>query len=96
MALSQSERNQSASYRVQIERFRQDLQSLKDNKKRTSESYSNMIKSTNDPNSKRSYRQSKINAVNNITNSIENVEAKFYLESLKQENKKKIKGIIYF
>lgn len=71
MALSQSERNQIASYRVQIERYRQDLQSLKDNKKRTSESYSNRIKSTNDPNSKRSYRQSKINEINNITNSIE-------------------------
>jgi hypothetical protein len=71
MALSQSERNQIASYRVQIERFRQDLQSLKDNKKRTSESYSNMIKSTNDPNSKRSHRQSKINAINHLMNSIE-------------------------
>ena len=71
MALSQSEKNQIASYKVQIEWYRKDLHNLKENKKRTSESYSNMIKSTSDSNSKRSFRQSKINAINNINNSIE-------------------------
>jgi hypothetical protein len=88
MALSQSQRNQIASYKIQIEGYRKDLQSLRDNKKRTSEMYANMIKGTNDPNSKRSYRQSKINAINNIVNSIESKKrdierVKNYIKSIR-------------
>lgn len=71
MPLTQSQRNQIASYKVQIEGYRKDLQRLKEDKKSKSEYYANMIKNTNDPNSKRSYRQSKIGAINNIVNSME-------------------------
>ena len=34
MALTQSQRNQIASYKVQIEGYRKDLQNLKDQKKK--------------------------------------------------------------
>jgi hypothetical protein len=71
MALTQSQRNQIASYKIQIEGYRKSLQNLKDQKKRTSEDYAYKIKNANDPNSKRSYRQSKINAINTIVNNIE-------------------------
>lgn len=71
MPLSQSQRNQIASYKIQIEGYRKDLQRLKDEKKRKSEYYASQIKNTKDPNSKRSYRQSKINAINSIVNQME-------------------------
>lgn len=71
MPLSESQRNQIASYKIQIERYRQDLQRLKDDKKKKSEYYANAIKGTKDPNSKRSYRQSKITAVNTLVNQME-------------------------
>lgn len=71
MPLTQSQRNQIANYKVRIESVRKDLQNLKDDKKRKSEHYANLIKNTKDPNSKRSYRQSKINAINSIVNQIE-------------------------
>ena len=71
MPLTTTQRNQIASYKVQIESYRKDLQRLKDEKKRKSEYYGNMIKGTKDPNSKRSYRQSKIQAMNTLVNSIE-------------------------
>jgi hypothetical protein len=89
MPLTQSQRNQIASYKVQIEGYRKDLQRLKDDKKSKSEYYANMIKNTRDPNSKRSYRQSKINTINNIVNSIEakkrDIERlKGYIKSIKK------------
>lgn len=71
MALTESQRNQIAFYKNQIEGYRKDLQNLKDQKKRTSDNYSYNIKSTKDPNSKRSFRQSKISSNNNYTNQIE-------------------------
>jgi chromosome segregation ATPase len=71
MALTQSQRNQIASYKIQIEGYRKNLQTLKDQKKRTSEDYANRIKNTKDANSKRSYIQSKISALNTIVNNIE-------------------------
>ena len=71
MPLSESERNRIASYKIEIERYRKDLHSLKEQKKQKAASYANMIKSTNDPNSKRSYRQSKISAINSLVNQIE-------------------------
>ena len=71
MPLNQSQRNQIASYKIQIEGYRKNLQTLKDQKKRTSEDYANRIKNTKDANSKRSYPQSKINALNTIVNNIE-------------------------
>jgi hypothetical protein len=71
MPLTQSQRNSIASYKVQIEGYRKDLQRLKDDKKSKSEYYATMIKNTKDANSKRSYRQSKINSINSIVNQIE-------------------------
>ena len=50
MALTQSQRGQIASYKIQIEGYRKNLQTLKDQKKRTSEDYANRIKNTKDPN----------------------------------------------
>lgn len=89
MALTQSQRNQIASYKVQIEGYRKDLQNLKDQKKRTADNYSNNIKNTKDPNTKRSYKQSKITAVNNYVNQIES--KKKQIEYVKN-NIKSIKG----
>jgi hypothetical protein len=84
MPLSQSQRNQITSYKIQIEGYRKDLQRLKDDKKSKSEYYANMIKNTKDQNSKRSYRQSKISAINNFVNSIES----------KKKDIERIKGYI--
>jgi hypothetical protein len=72
MPLTPSQRSQIASYKIQIESLRKDLQNLKDDKKRKSEYYANAIKNTKDANSKRSYRQSKISAVTTIANQIDN------------------------
>jgi hypothetical protein len=88
MALTPSQRNQIASYKIQIEGYRKDLQRYKDDKKKKSEYYANMIKNTKDPNSKRSYRQSKISAINNIVNSIESKKrdierVKGYIKSIR-------------
>jgi hypothetical protein len=71
MPLTPSQRSQIASYRIQIESYRRDLDNLRNEKRRQSEYYSNLIKGTKDSNSKRSYRQSKISTINNINNSIE-------------------------
>jgi hypothetical protein len=88
MPLTQSQRNQIANFKVRIESVRKDLQRLKDDKKRKSEYYRTMIKNTKDPNSKRSYRQSKINAINSIVNQMESKKKE--IERLK-ENIKNIK-----
>ncbi len=71
MPLSETDRNRIANHKIEIERYRKDLHSLKEQKKQKAASYANMIKSTNDPNSKRSYRQSKISAINSLVNQIE-------------------------
>ena len=89
MALTQYDKDQITRYKIQIEGYRKDLQNLKDQKKRTSDNYSNNIKNTKDPNSKRSYRQSKITAVNNYVNQIE--AKKKQIEYIKN-NIKNIKG----
>lgn len=89
MALTQSQRNRIASHKVYIEGQRKDLQNLKDQKKRTADNYSNNIKNTKDRNTKRGYRQSKINAVNNYVNQIE--AKKKQIEYVKN-NIKNIKG----
>jgi archaellum component FlaC len=88
MPLTQSQRNQIANYKVRIESVRKDLQRLKDDKKDKSEYYGTMIKNTKDANSKRSYRQSKINAINSIVNQMESKKKE--IERLK-ENIKNIK-----
>jgi hypothetical protein len=49
---------------------RKDLQKAKNQKKRTSDNYSNKIKKTKDSDAKCSYRQSKINAENYYVNQI--------------------------
>ena len=89
MALTESQRNQIASYKNQIEGYRKDLQILKDQKKRASDNYSYNIKSTKDPNSKRSFLQSKISSNNNYVNQIES--KKKQIEYIKG-NIKSIKG----
>ena len=88
MALTETQRNQIANYKIQIERHRQELQRLKDQKKEKSAYYSNMIKNTKDKNSKRSYRQSKISSVNSFDNQIESKKneierIKGYIKSVK-------------
>jgi hypothetical protein len=89
MALNEYQRNQIASYKIQIEGYRKNLQTLKDQKKRTSEDYANRIKNTKDANSKRSYRQSKISALNSIVN---NIESKKKDIARVQESIKRIRG----
>ena len=71
MSLTESQRNQIASYKIQIEGYRKDLHRMREDKKSKSEYYASLIKNTKDPNSKRSYRQSKISAINSIVNQME-------------------------
>lgn len=71
MPLTQSQRNQIATYKVRIEGLRKDIQSLMEQKKRTSADYSHRIKSTSDQKLKRTYRQNKITALNGLVNRIE-------------------------
>ncbi len=89
MPITPSERNQIASYKIMIEGYRKDLQRLKEDKKRKSEHYTTLIKNTKDVNSKRSYRQSKISAVNMIMNQIDSKKrdierAKTAIENLRK------------
>ena len=89
MPLTPSERSQVASYKIQIESYRKDLQNIKDRKKSRSEYYAMAIKNTNDPNSKRSYRQSKISEMERIASEIERKKAdidrvKGYIANLKK------------
>lgn len=88
MALSESQRNSIASYRIQIEGYRKSLDRLRQDKRSKSEYYGNLIKGTRDQNSKRSYRQSKITAINSIMNQIESVKrdidrVKGYIKSIR-------------
>jgi predicted RNase H-like nuclease (RuvC/YqgF family) len=71
MPLSESQRNQIASYKIQIERYRADLQRLKDDKKKKSEHFANMIRNAQSSDSKRSYRATKISTINSLVNQIE-------------------------
>lgn len=71
MPLTQSQRNQIAAYKVQIESYRKQLQRLKDDKKNKNVYYAQMIKNTKDIYNKRTYRQAKINAMSSFTNQIE-------------------------
>lgn len=89
MPLTPSQRSQIASYRIQIEGYRKDLHSLREEKRRQSEYYSNCIRNTKDPNSKRSYRQSKISSINSINDRIDS--KKRQIESVK-EYIKRIRG----
>jgi uncharacterized protein YpuA (DUF1002 family) len=71
MPLTESQRNQIASYKVQIERYRADLQRIKDDKKKKSEYYANVIKNAQTSDSKRSYRATKISTINSLVNQME-------------------------
>lgn len=89
MPLTPSERSQVASYKIQIESYRKDLQNIKDRKKSRSEYFANAIKNTRDPNSKRSYRQSKISEMERFADEIDRKKAdieriKGYIASLKK------------
>ncbi len=89
MPLTPSERSQVASYKVQIESYRKDLQNIKDRKASRSAYYASAIKNTNDPNSKRSYRQSKISEMERIAGEIERKKTdidrvKGYIANLKK------------
>ena len=48
MALTESERNNIVNYKMQIERYKVDLQRIKDLKKEKSEYYARQLKSTKD------------------------------------------------
>lgn len=70
MALTESERNNIANYKMQIERYKVDLQRIKDLKKEKSEYYARQLKSTKDVATKARYRESKIRETNNYDNQI--------------------------
>ncbi len=71
MALTESQRNQIASYKNQIEGYRKDLQILKDQKKRESDRYSKDIKSKGDRTVKEVMSQFKIITINSYVRQIE-------------------------
>ena len=70
MALTESERNNIANYKMQIERYKVDLQRIKDLKKEKSEYYARQIKSTKDATVKGRYKESKIRELNSYDNQI--------------------------
>jgi hypothetical protein len=70
MALTESERNNIANYKIQIERYKVDLLRIKELKKDKSEYYARQIKSTKDATTKSNYRQSKIREMNSYDNQI--------------------------
>lgn len=70
MPLSESQRNRIAQLKVRIEGVRKDIDNLKKKKKYISERYANLIKGTKDSNSKRTYRQYKINETNSVANDL--------------------------
>ncbi len=71
MALSESDRNNISNYKITIERYKLDLERLKQKKKDTLEDFANKIKNTKDASLKSSYKISKIRAIDSIVNSIE-------------------------
>ena len=70
MALTESERNNIANYKIQIERYKVDLERIKKLKKEKSESYSLQIKSTKDATAKGRFKESKIREMNSYDNQI--------------------------
>ena len=70
MALTESDRNNIANYKIQIERYKVDLIRIKELKKEKSDYYARQIKSTKDATVKRNYRQSKIREMNSYDNQI--------------------------
>lgn len=86
MALSQNEKDQITRYKIQIEGYRKEIENFKKQKKQKTEYYSNLIKRTQDSNSKRSYRQSKLSWTNSINKSIDS--KKNQIECLKESIKK--------
>jgi GTP1/Obg family GTP-binding protein len=89
MPLSESQRNQIAAYKIQIENLRKALNTIKENKKRKSEYYIRAIKNTKDENTKRSLRQSKIYDMNSLMSQIESKlrdiqRIKGYIQSMKR------------
>jgi hypothetical protein len=74
MALTDSERNNIANYKIQIERYKVYLARIKKTKKDKSEYYSRQIKSTKDKTAKGRYRESKIRELNSYDNQIAGVK----------------------
>ena len=70
MALTESDRNNIANYKIQIERYKVDLIRIKELKKEKSDYYARQIKSTKDATVKSNYRQSKIRDMNSYDNQI--------------------------
>ncbi len=70
MALTESERNNIANYKIQIERYKVDLERIKKLKKEKSEYYARQIKSTKDATAKGRYKESKIREMNSYDNQI--------------------------
>jgi phage protein D len=88
MALTDSQRNQIASYKAQILNYRNEIDNIKKNKKSKSEYYANEIKGTKDANSKRNYRASKERDMAQFANQIESKkrsieQVKGYIKSIK-------------
>ena len=81
MALTESDRNNIANYKIQIERYKVDLIRIKELKKEKSEYYARQIKATKDATAKSNYRQSKIREMNSYDNQI--ASKKRELESVK-------------
>ena len=70
MALTESDRNNIANYKIQIERYKVDLIRIKELKKEKSDYYARQIKSTKDATVKSNYCQSKIREMNSYDNQI--------------------------
>ena len=74
MALTDSERNNIANYKIQIERYKVDLERIKNLKKEKSEYYARQLKSTKDTTIKGRFRESKIRDMNSYDNQIASVK----------------------
>jgi len=70
MKLTESQRNQITRYKIQIQECRKFIENESRRKKEKSEYYSAQIKNAKDLNTKRNYREYKLNSANNSNNLI--------------------------
>lgn len=71
MALSVSQKNQIASYKIRIQEVRKQIDALRKHKKERTLHFNRIIAACKDANSKRDRRKMKINEMNNFSKSLD-------------------------
>jgi hypothetical protein len=74
MPLSDYDKSRIADFKRQIESKKIQLENVRDDKRRQTESFASRIKNASTPQSKASIRQSKITAMHNLNTRIESIK----------------------